>query len=81
MGEKISHKSNMIQDPSWTEDGGQAKILEIPLDHPNLFIRLHSWNDSERGIAPEHPALDFFEKMVMGKKIKITFEIIEEKGN
>lgn len=54
-----------------TEDGGQAKIIDIvndSNDENGIFIRLHSWDENR-----EH--LDF--NKLIGRKVKIKIETLD----
>ena len=54
---------------SWSEDGGQARIIEFGetegRDHERLFVRVHSWDETK-----QHPELRGME----GRSVKITIE-------
>lgn len=57
--------------PVDVQDGGQAQIVEFFSSNmvEGLFVRVHSWDPSR-----EHPDM----ALMMGKRVRVTVEVLEE---
>jgi hypothetical protein len=60
------------------EDGGQALILDPSHGNdgdPHFFVRLHSWHDGAKIEDPDsHPLF----RSLLGKRIRVIIEVLDD---